>query len=192
MDYIRYIEFTFGKHVDHLLMIGIPLYHSSMRCKTLYISLPWNEERILKKGRTEVNTPDDFVESLTHRYVKRPYTPSVIDQMTLFEYLTWFDYDRSSSNQLEQLLKEPPVENPLWRTRFDEPPLLKVSNLLPRILLSCGTILIQHKEPACISFTCPYDDSMLAMYSILSIGVPYRDPLKDFLGGKQGMFSVLK
>jgi hypothetical protein len=162
-----------------------------MRCKSLYISLPWDEERILKRGRTEVNSPDDFVESLTHRYMKRPFTPSVIDQMTLFEFLTWFDYDRSSSIELVEILKEPLVENPLWRTNFDQPPLLKTSALLPRIVLSCGSVLIQHKEPACISFTCRYDDSMLAIYSILSIGIPYRDPIEEFLGGKHGVFCKL-
>ncbi|CAF5188962.1 unnamed protein product, partial [Rotaria magnacalcarata] len=145
-------------------VLGIPLYHSSIRCKTLYISLPWDEERILKRGRTVVSTTDDFVESLTHRYVKRPCTPSVIDQISLFEFLTWFDFDRSSSIELEHILQESLVENPLWRTTFDQPPLLKTSNHLPRIILSCGTKLIQHKEPACISFTCRYDDSMLAIY----------------------------
>ncbi|CAF4608491.1 unnamed protein product, partial [Rotaria magnacalcarata] len=63
------------------------------------------------------------------------------------------------------------------------------SNHLPRIILSCGTKLIQHKEPACISFTCRYDDSMLAIYSIHSIGVSYRDPIEQFLSGKQGIFN---
>ncbi|CAF1338826.1 unnamed protein product [Rotaria sordida] len=93
--------------------------------------------------------------------------------MTLFEFLTWFDFDRSTSTELAQILEEPLVENPLWRSDFAQPPLLKTSALLPRIVLSCNTILIQHKEPACISFTCRYDDSMLAIYSMLSIGVPY-------------------
>lgn len=155
----------------------------------MYISLPWEEERILKRGRTEINSPDDFVESLTHRYVRRPVTPSVIDQMTLFEFLTWFDLDRSSSAEKVEILEEPLVENPLWRTDFQQPPLVKRSGpLLPRIVLSCGTVLIQHKEPACVSFTCRYDDSMLAIYSILSIGIPYRDPIKEFLVDKDGMF----
>ena len=54
------------------------------------------------------------------------------------------------------------------------------------LYLSCGTVLIQHKEPTCISFTCRYDDSVLAMYSIMSIGIPYRDPVNEFLGNKQG------
>ncbi|CAM2727444.1 unnamed protein product [Rotaria socialis] len=174
-----------GKVEASWTVLGIPLYHSSIRCKTLYISLPWDEERILKRGRTVVSTTDDFVESLTHRYVKRPCTPSVIDQISLFEFLTWFDFDRSSSIKLEHILQESLVENPLWRTTFDQPPLLKTSNHLPRIILSCGTKLIQHKEPACISFTCRYDDSMLAIYSILSIGVSYRDPIEQFLSGKQ-------
>ncbi|CAF3206684.1 unnamed protein product [Rotaria sp. Silwood2] len=171
-----------GKVEASWTVLGIPLYHSSIRCKSLYISLPWEEERILKRGRTQVTSIDDFVESLTHRYVKRPFTPSVINHMTLFEFLTWFDYDRSSSIQLQETLKEPLVENPLWRTDFNQPPLLKTSNYLPRIVLSCGSVLIQHKEPACISFTCRYDDSMLAMYSMLSIGIPYRDPIEEFLG----------
>ncbi|CAF4905724.1 unnamed protein product [Rotaria sp. Silwood1] len=171
-----------GKVEASWTVLGIPLYHSSIRCKSLYISLPWEEERILKRGRTHVSNTDDFVESLTHRYIKRPFTPSVINHMTLFEFLTWFDYDRSSSMQLQETLKEPLVENPLWRTDFNQPPLLKTSNFLPRIVLSCGSVLIQHKEPACISFTCRYDDSMLAMYSMLSIGIPYRDPIKEFLG----------
>ncbi|CAF4395940.1 unnamed protein product, partial [Rotaria magnacalcarata] len=77
-----------GKVEASWTVLGIPLYHSSIRSKTLYISLPWEEERILKRGRTQVTSVDDFVESLTHRYVKRPNTPSVIDQMTLFEFLT--------------------------------------------------------------------------------------------------------
>ncbi|CAF1110690.1 unnamed protein product, partial [Rotaria magnacalcarata] len=178
-----------GKVEASWTVLGIPLYHSSIRCKTLYISLPWDEERILKRGRTVVSTTDDFVESLTHRYVKRPCTPSVIDQISLFEFLTWFDFDRSSSIELEHILQESLVENPLWRTTFDQPPLLKTSNHLPRIILSCGTKLIQHKEPACISFTCRYDDSMLAIYSILSIGVSYRDPIEQFLSGKRGIFN---
>jgi hypothetical protein len=158
-----------------------------MRCKSLYISLPWEEEKILKRGRTQVNSSDDFIESLTQKYVKRPSIPSVIDQMTLFEFLTWFDYDRSSSPKLQQTLDELLVKNPLWRSDFQQPPLLKTSTLLPRIVLSCGTILIQHKEPTCISFTSRYDDSMLAMYSILSIGIPYRDPIEEFLVNKTGM-----
>jgi len=158
-----------------------------MRCKSLYISLPWEEEKILKRGRTQVNSSDDFIESLTHKYVKRPSIPSVIDQMTLFEFLTWFDYDRSSSPNLQQTLDELLVENPLWRSDFQQPPLLKTYTLLPRIVLSCGTILIQHKEPTCISFACRYDDSMLAMYSILSIGISYRDPMEEFLPNKIGM-----
>ena len=160
-----------------------------MRCKSLFISLPWDEERILKHGRTEVNSANDFVETLTDRYMRRPNTPSIIDNMTLFEFLTWFDYDRSSSEKIEQILEEPLVENPLWRTNFEQPPLLKTLALLPRIVLSCGTTLIQHKEPACISFTCRYDDSMLAIYSILSVGISYRDPVEEFLGGKQGIFN---
>ena len=106
--------------------------------------------------------------------------------MTLFEYLTWFDFDRSSMD-LIRITDEPLVQNPLWRTQFDQPPLLKTSTLLPRIILSCGSVLVQHKEPSCVSFTCRYDDSMLAIYSILSIGVPYRDPNVEFLDGKQGM-----
>ncbi|CAF4325357.1 unnamed protein product [Adineta steineri] len=37
------------------------------------------------------------------------------------------------------------------------------------------------------------DDSMLAIYSILSIGIPYRDPVEEFLAGKQenDQFSAL-
>ena len=158
-----------------------------MRCKTLYISLPWDEERILKHGRTEVNSPDDFVESLTHRYTKRPSTPAIIDQMTLFEFLTWFDFDRSAT-ELIQILEEPLVENPQWRTSFDQPPLLKTISLLPRIILACGTVLIQHREPTCISFICRHDNSTLAIYSMLSIGISYRDPIEEFLGNKQGIF----
>ncbi|CAF1643694.1 unnamed protein product [Adineta steineri] len=174
-----------GKVEASWTVLGIPLYHSSMRSKSLYISLPWDEERLLKRGRTEVNSADDFVESLTHRYVRRPSTPSIINQMTLFEFLTWFDFDRPSSSKIPQILEEPLVENPLWRNGFEQPPLLKTSALLPRIILSCDTVLIQHKEPACISFTCRYDDSMLAIYSILSIGIPYRDAVEEFLAGKQ-------
>ncbi|CAF1594644.1 unnamed protein product, partial [Adineta steineri] len=112
---------------------------------------------------------------------------SVIDQMTLFEFLTWLDFDRSSSMNAAEMLEEPYVENSLWRTDFNQPPLLKTSALLPRIVLSCGTILIQRKEPSSISFTCRYDDSMLAIYSILSIGIPYRDAFEEFLDNKQGI-----
>jgi hypothetical protein len=155
----------------------------------LYISLPWDEERLLKRGRTEVNNPDDVAESLTHRYMRRPSTPTVVDQMTLFELLTWFDYDSSSSVKETQMSARPLIENPLWRTDFNQPTLLKTSALLRRIILSYGTVLIQHKEPTCVSFTCQYNDSMLAMYSILSIGVAYRDPIEEFLGGKQGPFD---
>lgn len=170
-------------------MIGIPLYHASMRCKTLYISLPWDEERILKHGRTEVSDQNDFVETLMHRYPKRPLNPYVIDQMTLFEFLTWFDIDRSISTDRVETSEQSLTENPLWRTNYNEAPLLKTSALLPRIILSCGTVLIQHREPTCISFTCRYDDSMLAMYAIMSIGIPYRDPVKEFLDNKQGMVN---
>ena len=108
--------------------------------------------------------------------------------MTLFEFLTWFDFDRSSSVELQQLIEEPLIENPLWRTNFYEPPLLKTSTCLPRIVLLCGSVLIQHREPACVSFTCRSDDSMLAIYSILCIGIPYRDPFEEFLGRKEGTF----
>ena len=170
--------------------IGIPLYHSSMSCKSLHISLPWSEERILKQGKTEVTGVDDFVESLTHRYVKRPLISLVIDQMTLFEYLTWFDYNQSSSVELAQICETPLQANPLWRTEFSQPPLVKMSALLPRIILSDGCVLVQHKEPTCVSFTCQYSDPMLAMYSILSIGLPYRDPIIEFLGGEQGVSNV--
>ena len=156
----------------------------------MYISLPWNEERLLKRGRTEVNSPDDLVESLTHRYMRRPSSPTLLDQMTLFEFLTWFDYDRSSSVKETQISTTPLLENPLWRTDFNQPPLLKTSALLPRIILSCGTVLIQHKELTCLSFTCRYNDSMLAIYSILSIGVTYRDPIEEFLDSKQGPFCT--
>ncbi|CAF1477420.1 unnamed protein product [Adineta ricciae] len=171
-----------GKVEASWTVLGIPLYHSSVRCKSLCISLPWNEERLLKRGRTEVNSIDDLVESLTHRYIRRPSTPTALDQMTLFEFLTWFDYDRSSSVIEAQILATPLIENTLRRTDFNQPPLLKTSTLLPRIILSCGTVLIQHKEPTCVSFTCRYNESMLAMYSILTIGVPYRDPIEQFLG----------
>ena len=156
----------------------------------MYISLPWNEERLLKRGRTEVNSPDDLVESLTHRYMRRPSSPTFLDQITLFEFLTWFDYDRSSSVKETQISTTSLLENPLWRNDFNQPPLLKTSALLPRIILSCGTVLIQHKEPTCVSFTCRYNDSMLAIYSILSIGVAYRDPIEEFLDGKQGPFCT--
>ncbi|CAF4464364.1 unnamed protein product, partial [Adineta steineri] len=98
--------------------------------------------------------------------------------------------DRSSSMNVTEILEEPYVENPLWRTDFNQPPLLKTSALLPRIVLLCGTILIQHKEPSSISFTCRYDDSMLAIYSILSIRIPYRDPFEEFLDNKQGICLI--
>lgn len=158
-----------------------------MRCKSLHIALPWAEERLLKRGRTEVRNEDDFVQSLSDRYVKRPSIPFTIDQMTLFEYLTWFDYDSASpieSNDYSEISLQP---NPLWRTNFSEPPLLKTSTLLPRIVTSCGKVLVQHKKPTCISFTCQYSDSMLAMFSIMAIGIPYRDRVGEFLGGKQGI-----
>ena len=107
--------------------------------------------------------------------------------MTLFEFLTWFDFDRSSSTERLEISEESLTENPLWRSDYNQPPLLKTSALLPRIILSCGTVLIQHKEPTCISFTCRYDDSMLAIYSTMSIGIPYRDPVNEFLSNKPGM-----
>lgn len=168
-----------------MIIIGIPLYHSSIRCKILHISLPWEEERILKRGRTQISSADDFVETLTHQYIKRPSSPSNIDNMTLFEFITWFDFDRSSVN-LEKIMEQPIIQNPLWRQSFEEPPLLQTTTLLPRIILSSGSILIQHKEPACISFHCHSDDPMLAIYSILSIGIQYRDPIEQFLDSKQG------
>lgn len=159
-----------------------------MRIKSLYISLPWDEERILKKGRTEVNSADDLVESLLHRYIKRPSFPSVLDKLTLFEFITWFDYDRSSSLEIHEILQNQLIENPLWRTDFKQPPLLKTSTHLPRIILACNTTLIQHKEPTCISLTCDYNNPMLAIYSMLCIGIPYRDPFEEFLNNKQGLY----
>ena len=119
MDCIRFVNMLSNNALIVCQSIGIPLYHSSMRCKSLHISLSWSEERILKRGKTEVTGDDDFVESLTHRYVKRPLIPLVIDQMTLFEYLTWFDYNRSSSVELAQICETPLQENPLWRTEFN-------------------------------------------------------------------------
>ncbi|CAF3460120.1 unnamed protein product, partial [Rotaria socialis] len=86
---------------------------------------------------------------------------------------------------LGKILNEPVVENPLWRHDFEQPPLLQTANLLPRIILSSGSILIQHKKPACISFHCHTDDPIRAIYSMLSIGIQYRDPIEQFLGGKQ-------
>jgi len=138
-----------------------------------------------------VNSADDFVESLPHRYPRRPSTPVVIDQIILCEFLTRFNVDRCSSIDSNRILDEPLVENPLWHTAFDQPPLLKTSALLPCIILSCGLVLIQHKEPCCISFTCRHNDTMLAIYSMLSISLPSRDPIEQFVGGKQGVHERL-
>lgn len=168
-------------------LIGIPLYRCSMATVHLYISLPSHEDRLLKNSsiNSDSITEDDFVKTIIHRYAKRPSTPEVINDLTLFEFAVWFttDYNNlnSETNESEEL-----ISNPLWRTNYDEPPLLKASRRLPRIRLTSGEIMRQYENPKCVTFTCLHDDTAQSIYALLCLNIPHRDSVVEFLNNKQG------
>ncbi|CAF4026002.1 unnamed protein product [Rotaria sordida] len=175
-----------GKIEAAWLILGIPLYRCSMATVHLYISLPCHEDRILKNLNVNMEsiTEDDFVTTIIHRYSQRPSIPEVINDLTLFEFAVWFatDYTDSTSEDVENNTLIP---NPLWRTNYDEPPLLKNSRRLPRIILTSGQKMRQHENPKCVTFTCLHDDTAQSMYTLLCLNIPFRDSVVEFLGGQQ-------
>jgi hypothetical protein len=154
----------------------------------LYISLPSHEDRILKSKTINLDAinEDDFVKTIIHRYSQRCTTPEVINDLTLFEFAVWFttEYvDSSGENSENNELST----NPLWRTKYVEPPLLKTSKRLPRIKLTSGQTMRQHQNPKCVTFTCLHDDVAQSIYTLLCLNIPFRDSVVEFLGGKEGL-----
>lgn len=157
----------------------------------LYISLPCSEDRILKNVNINMNsiTEDDFIVTIIQRYTQRPLMPEVINDLTLFEFAVWFtnDYIRITEEDMDN---DTLMSNPLWRTNYDEPPLLKTSRRSPRIILTTGQRMRQHENAKAVTFTCRHDDTAQAIYSILCLNIPFRDSVIEFLGGKQGLFNL--
>ncbi|CAF4806823.1 unnamed protein product [Rotaria socialis] len=122
-----------GKIEAAWLILGIPLYRCSMSTIHLYISLPCNEDRILKNVNVNVDSisEDDFFTTIIHRYSQRPLTPEVINDLTLFEFAVWFTIDTINFSQ-QHLENDTLSVNPLWRTKYDQAPLLKTSRILPQ------------------------------------------------------------
>ncbi|CAF4997261.1 unnamed protein product, partial [Rotaria sp. Silwood1] len=175
-----------GKVEAVWLILGIPLYRCSMATTHLYISLPSYEDRILKNVNFNIDciTEDDFVTTIIHRYSQRPSIPEVINNLTLFEFAVWFSTDYSDSTH-EDDQNDSFTINPLWRSSYDEPPLLKMSRRLPRIKLASDQKMRQHENPKCVTFTCLHDDTAQCIYSILCLNIPFRDAVQEFLGGQQ-------
>lgn len=164
------------------------MYRCSISTVHLYISLPCFEDRILKNININHDsiTEDDFVTTIIHRYSQRPSVPQVINDLTLFEFAVWFSVDYSSytgENIEDNIL----ITNPLWRTTYDQGPLLKVTRRLPRITLTSGHMMRQHESPKCVTFTCLHDDTAQSIYALLCLNIPFRDSVTEFLGGKQGI-----
>ena len=143
---------------------------------------------MLKNGNINLDciSEDDFVKSIVHRYSQRPLSPEVINDITLFEFATWFSVDYNSSD-CESVENDELIVNPLWRTNYNEPPLLKVSRRLPRIILTSGETMRQHQNAKSVTFTCLHDDPGQSMYTLLCLNIPYRNSIAEFLGGNQGL-----
>jgi len=156
----------------------------------LYISLPSQEDRLLKNVNISMDsiTDDDFVQTIINRYSQRPLTPEIINDLTLFEFAVWFTLDYINGND-ENIENDELVPNLLWRTNYDEAPLMKTSRRLPRITLISGKRMCQHENPKCFTFTCLHDDTAQSIYALLCLNIPFRDPVMEFLGGKQGSGS---
>ncbi|CAF4302560.1 unnamed protein product [Rotaria sp. Silwood2] len=176
-----------GKVEAAWLILGIPLYQCSMGTIHLYICLPTLEVRLLKNLNKTIESlsEDDFVKTIIHRYSQRPLEPAVINDITLFEFAAWFTIDYSQSNEVSDENDEL-LPNPLWRTSYDEPPLLKTSRCLPRIQLTCGRAMRQYENPKSVTFTCLHDDTAQSMYAILCLNIPHRNPVVEFLDEKEG------
>ncbi|CAF3454536.1 unnamed protein product [Rotaria sp. Silwood1] len=175
-----------GKIEAAWLILGIPLYRCSMATVHLYISLPSHEDRILKNPNVNMEsiTEDDFVTTIIHRYSQRPSVPEVINNLTLFEFAVWFATDYTDST-CEDINNNTLIPNPLWRTNYDQPPLLKTSRRLSRIILTSGQKMRQHENPKCVTFTCLHDHTAQSIYTLLCLNIPFRDSVVEFLGGKQ-------
>lgn len=153
----------------------------------IYISLPYYEDRMLKSQNVNFDSisEDDFVKSIIDRYSQRPSSPEIINDLSLFEFAVWFTMEHNSSDY-EYVENDELMPNPLWRTNYDEPPLLKMARRLPRIILSCGQTMRQHQNPKCVTFTCLHDDPVQSIYTMLCLNIPYRNSIVEFLGGNQG------
>ncbi|CAF1231792.1 unnamed protein product [Adineta ricciae] len=175
-----------GKIEASWLILGIPLYRCSMATVHIYISLPCDEDRLLKNKSIDANciSEDDFVKTIIQRYSQRPSEPSAIGNMTLFEFATWFTSEYVDS-QDESADYEELECNHLWRTNYNEPPLVKRSRRLPRIILTSGYKMRQHEHPKCVTFTCLHDNPVQSIYCILCLNIPHRNPINEFLAGKQ-------
>ncbi|CAF3453929.1 unnamed protein product [Rotaria socialis] len=158
-----------GKIEAAWLILGIPLYRCSMSTIHLYISLPCNEDRILKNVNVNVDSisEDDFFTTIIHRYSQRPLTPEVINDLTLFEFAVWFTIDTINFSQ-QHLENDTLSVNPLWRTKYDQAPLLKTSRILPQPEINeLHQILLKHQIQI-------YD-------RILTLPETYRIQLKNLL-----------
>ncbi|CAF4002935.1 unnamed protein product, partial [Adineta steineri] len=136
-----------GKVEAAWLILGIPLYRCSMATVHLYISLPCHEDRLLKNINIDVNSvgEHDFIQTIIHRYSNRPCTPEIINDLSLFEFAIWFSTDYTSSNY-EESENNTLTFNPLWKTNYNEPPLLRTSTHFPRIILTSGQTMRQHRN----------------------------------------------
>ena len=154
----------------------------------IYISLPCDEDRLLKNKSIDADciSEDDFVKTIIQRCSQRPAEPAAIGNMTLFEFATWFTSDYVDS-QDESADYDELECNPLWRTNYNEPPLVKRSRRLPRIILTSGYKMRQHEHAKCVTFTCLHDNPAQSIYCILCLNIPHRNPINEFLGGKQGL-----
>jgi hypothetical protein len=154
----------------------------------VHISLPSHEDRLLKNKNKNLDslTEDNFVKTIVHRYLQRPSTPEVINDLTLFEFAVWFTIDYSQSNN-ESVENDELVPNSLWRTNYNESPLLKTSRRLPRITLLSGQTMRQHENPKCVTFTCLHDGTAQSIYTLLCLNIPHRNSVELFLDGRQGL-----
>ncbi|CAF1487611.1 unnamed protein product, partial [Adineta ricciae] len=175
-----------GKIEAAWIVLGIPLYRCSMATVHIYLSLPCDEDRLLKNKNisAESLTENDFVKTIVDRYSERPSQPDIINDITLFEFATWFSIEYGALDNEDgdnQELKS----NPLWQTDYNEGPLMRTSKRLPRIVLSSGHVMRQHQYPKCVTFTCLHDNTAQSIYSILCLNVPHRNSIIEFLCGKQ-------
>ncbi|CAF0877342.1 unnamed protein product [Adineta steineri] len=49
----------------------------------------------------------------------------------------------------------------------------------------------QHRNAKCVTFTCLHDDTAQSIYSLLCLNIPFRDPVLEFLRGKEGIKHIL-
>ncbi|CAF4422142.1 unnamed protein product [Rotaria sp. Silwood2] len=72
----------------------------------------------------------------------------------------------NSDSTCEDIDNNTLIPNPLWRTNYDQPPLLKTSRRLPGIILTSGQKMRQHENPKCATFTCLHDDTAYGTFLV--------------------------